>query len=60
MKPLYTYEVAELAGVSVRTLQRWIKHNKQRLAALGYRSTDKFINPRALRLIAAEYCIDVE
>lgn len=60
MKPLYTYEVAALAGVSTRTLQRWMKHNKQRLAALGYRPTDKFITPRALEYIAQEYCIQLD
>ena len=60
MRPLYTYEVAALAGVSTRTLQRWMKLNQQRLAALGYRPTDKFITPRALEYIAREYCIQLE
>ncbi len=60
MKPLYTYELADMAGVSKRTLQRWMLRHRPALLQLGYRPQDKFIPPRALQYLCHEFCIDVE
>jgi len=60
MKLYYKNEVAQLAGVSVRTLERWMARNRQKLLSLGYRQMDKFVHPKALEWMCQEYCIDME
>jgi len=59
MKFYYKSEVAEKAGVSPRTLMRYINRNLDQLIPLGYRPQDKFIHPKALEWICREYCIDL-
>ena len=59
MKCLYKCEVAERAGVSVRTLTRWMKRHYDHLVTLGYRPQDKYLQPRVLQWLATEYCIDL-
>ncbi len=60
MKSYYKNEVADMAGVSIRTFRRWLHRHADTLASLGCRPRDKFINPRALQWLCQEYCIDVE
>ena len=60
MKPLYTYELANLAGVSKRTLQRWMLRHRPALLELGYRPHDKYIAPRALAYLCREFCIEID
>jgi len=52
--------VAEAAGVSLRTLTRYINRNLDTLIPLGYRPQDKLIHPKALKWICEEYCIEME
>lgn len=49
-----------MAGVSVRTLERWLARHRPHLQTLGCRPRDKFLHPRALQWLSQEYCIDVE
>jgi len=60
MRTYYKNEIAAMAGVSTKTLQRWMARNREKLISLGCRPTDKMIYPKALEWICQEYCIDVE
>ncbi len=60
MKSLYKYELADMAGVSLRTLQRWMARNREQLILHGCHPHDHLVRPRAIRFIAEEYGIDVE
>jgi len=59
MKFYYKSEVARAAGVSTRTLIRYINRNLDQLLPLGYCPGDKFIHPKALQWICDEYCIEM-
>lgn len=60
MKCYYKSEIADMAGVSTRTLQRWLQRHRDKLASFGCRPRDKFLNPRALEWLCQEYCITLE
>jgi len=60
MKNYYKSEIAEKAGVSLRTFQRWMSAHRQELVAMGFKVRGKFIHPRALEWMCQEYCIDIE
>ena len=60
MKQYYKYEIARMAGVSVRTLERWLALHRTHLQTLGCRPRDKFLNPRALEWLCQEYCIQLD
>ena len=59
-KMFYKSEVARLAGVSTRTLQRWMAAHRDKLLELGYDPKAKFLHPRALMYVCEEYCIDLD
>lgn len=60
MKRFYKSEVAEMAGVSCRTLQRWMAANREELLKRGYDPKAKFLHPRALDYVCREYGVDIE
>lgn len=60
MKSYYKSEIAQLAGVSMRTFQRWMAAHRTELLERGFSIHAKFVAPRALKYIAEEYCIDLE
>lgn len=60
MKSYYKSEIAQLAGVSKRTLQRWMAAHRDELLKRGFNVHAKFVAPRALQYIAEEYCIELE
>lgn len=59
MKTAYKFELAEAAGVSYRTFQRWLAENKAELARLGARPRQQLLPPRAVAWICREYGIDL-
>jgi len=59
MKSMMKYELADAAGVSVRTLSRWMMRHEETLLALGVQRTTHLIPPRAVKWICEEYGIDV-
>ena len=60
MKMYYKSEVAQLAGVSRRTFQRWMALHRQELEERGCNIYSKFVHPKAFEYICQEYCIDID
>jgi len=52
-------ELAERAGVSVNTLNRWCKPFRQELEAMGLTPKRRLLPPVAVKLIAERLCIDI-
>lgn len=58
MKSAYKYELADAAGVSRRTFQRWLSENRSRLSRFGVKPTSHMLPPRAVKWVCDEYGID--
>ena len=54
------YELAEAAGVSMRTFSRWLSRNADVLAEHGVYKSSRLISPKGVMFICEEYGIDVE
>ena len=52
-------QLAMAAGVSVKTLQRWLSRHREELKKLGVRPRDKLLPPVAVRYVAEQYGIDL-
>ena len=52
-------QLAMAAGVSVKTLQRWLSRHSYELAMLGVRPRDKLLPPVAVKYVAEQYGIDL-
>ena len=52
-------QLAQAAGVSMKTLQRWLSRHSDELAMLGVRPRDKVLPPVAVRYVAEQYGIDL-
>ena len=52
-------QLAEAAGVIMRTFQRWLSRHKDELVVLGVRPRDKLLPPVAVKYIAEQYGIDL-
>ena len=51
-------ELAQLAGVSERTLRRWIQRSHNQLVASGYQPSQRKLSPRVVRLLMDFYGIE--
>ena len=51
-------ELAQLAGVSERTLRRWIQRSHNQLIASGYQPSQRKLTPRVVRLLMDFYGIE--
>ena len=60
MKSMMKYELAEAAGVSMRTFSRWLSRNEKILAQHGVYKNSRLIAPKGVRFICEEYGIDLE
>ena len=52
-------QLAMAAGVSVKTLQRWLSRHREELAMLGVRPRDKLLPPVAVKYVAEQFGIDL-
>ena len=52
-------QLAAAAGVSVKTLQRWLSRHSDELAMLGVRPRDKLLPPVAVKYVAEQFGIDL-
>ena len=52
-------QLAAAAGVSVKTLQRWLSRHREELAMLGVRHRDKLLPPVAVKYMAEQFGIDL-
>ena len=59
MKSMSMAQLAEAAGVNMRTFQRWLSRHKDELVVLGVRPRDKLLPPVAVKYIAEQYGIDL-
>ncbi len=60
MKRVYKSDIAEAAGVSMRTFTRWMSVHRVQLTALGLQPHDKCVGRRALEYICREYDVEME
>ena len=58
MKSAYKYMLAEAAGVSYRTFQRWLSQNRDKLAELGAKPRSRILPPGAVEWVCSQYGID--
>jgi predicted DNA-binding transcriptional regulator YafY len=59
MKAMTLQQLADSAGVSVRTLRRWCKPHKKELQACGMSPGIKVIPPKAVKYLADLFCLDI-
>ena len=59
MKAMYKSELARLAGVSANTFRRYLNSRRDALAEMGVSPRAKTLNPKAVRFIIEDYCIDL-
>ncbi len=60
MKAKSKQQLADLAGVSINTLNRWLAHYQQELLALGMQRNARLLPPKVVLYIAEKFCIDLE
>ena len=59
MRAMTKSELAERAGVSLNTLNRWCKPFRQELEGMGVTRKQRLLPPMAVKLIAEKLCIDL-
>ena len=59
MRAMTKSELAERAGVSVNTLNRWCKPFRWELEAMGVTRKQRLLPPMAVKFIAEKLCIEV-
>jgi len=60
MKAMTRQELADCAGVSVRTLNNWCRPFRDELWSMGLRPRMKVLPPQIVLFLADKLCIDVE
>lgn len=56
---MYLYEIADKAGVSTKTLRKWIEPHKEELYKLGY-GASSLQPPSVVRFICEKFVIILE
>jgi hypothetical protein len=59
MKAMTKQQLADKAGVSLNTLNRWCKPFQQDLEKLGLQPKARMLPPVVVKYIAEKLCIDV-
>ncbi len=59
MKAMTKQQLAESAGVSVRTLNRWCKPYRQELEEMGLLPMARVLPPHIVKYLSEKFCIDV-
>ena len=60
MKAMSKQQLANRAGVSINTLNRWCKPLSKELEAMGLPPKARVLPPNIVKFIAERFCIDVE
>lgn len=60
MKAMTKQQLADKAGVSLNTLNRWCKPLDDDLQQLGLQKGARMLPPSVVRYIAERFCIDVD
>ena len=53
-------QLADIEGISVRTLMRWCEAFRQELTVMGLRLRAKKLPPHIVAFLSEKFCIDVE
>ena len=56
-KAMYKYELANAAGVSMKTFRKWLKANYKELERYGYKHDDNMLSPGAVKFLCEKYVI---
>ena len=59
MRTMYKSELAKLAGVSSNTFRRYLNTRREILAEMGVSHRAKTLNPKAVKYVSEDYCIDI-
>ena len=59
MKSMYKFELALAAGISTKTLQRWLRKHRKELEELGISVTAKQIPPIGVEFICSKFQIEI-
>ena len=59
MKSMSKQKLADKAGVSLNTFNRWCKPFRSELKAMGVLPTAKMLPPVAVKFIVEKLCIDL-
>ena len=60
MKAMSKQQLADRAGVSVKTLMNWCLPYSQQLKKMGLIPNAKVLPPNIVKFIAEKFCIEVE
>jgi hypothetical protein len=59
MKAMLKQELADCAGISLRTLHRWCLPYRKELVRMGWQPKMKLLPPRIVAFLSDKFCIDV-
>ena len=59
MKSMTKQQLADKAGASLNTLNRWCKPLQKDLEAMGVQPNTRLLPPVAVKFIAEKFCIDL-
>ena len=59
MKAMSKQQLADRAGVSLNTLNRWCKPIQRELEAMGLQPNTRMLPPVIVKFIAEKLCIDL-
>jgi hypothetical protein len=60
MKSMTRQQIAECAGVTPKTLKKWMQPYMAELTAMGMPTGKGLLPPNVIRWLADKYCIDVD
>ena len=59
MKAMLKQELADAAGVSLRTLHRWCEPYREELLRMGWQQKMILLPPHIVKFLSDKFCIDV-
>ena len=60
MKAMTKQQLAQCAGVTVRTLFNWLRPYRKELSRMGLKPSMRVLPPNIVKWIAERFCIDLE
>ena len=60
MKAMTKQQLADRAGVSVKTLSNWCRQYQEELWMMGFRPRMKVLPPNIVTFLSEKLCIDIE
>lgn len=59
MKAMYKFELAAYAGVSSKTLRRWMNSYQSELDDMGVARNSRLLPPAAVKFLCKKFAIDI-